>query len=268
MKRIAIHSVPRSGSTWLGSIFDSNSSVAYRYQPLFSYTHKSQLSSDSTLKEIKLFFNDIYHTDDEFVLQKEAVKKKIVPEFRKDKITHIVYKEVRYHHIIENLLNNDPDIKVIGLIRNPLSVVFSWLNAPREFRKDLGWDEEEEWEFATKKNQNRPEEFNGYQKWKEVSALFELLQKRFPKQFYLLNYIDLLKDKNQTVNKIFDFCELKVGSQTKEFLQSSSSIDKSSEAYSVYRIKRKDDNWKGIIKQSIQEAIEKDLKDSPLKKYL
>lgn len=59
MKRVAIHSAPRSGSTWMGSIFDSNESVAYRLQPLFSYTHKSQLNSSSVKTDIDKFFEDI-----------------------------------------------------------------------------------------------------------------------------------------------------------------------------------------------------------------
>jgi hypothetical protein len=172
MKKVAIHSVPRSGSTWLGSIFDSHPNVAYRYQPLFSYTHKGVLTPNSSKKEIDTFFQDILYTTDDFVLQKAAIEAGKIPSFFKESPTHIVYKEVRYHHILSNLLEQDNEIIVIGLIRNPFAVIHSWLNAPKEFRKDLGWKEMEEWQFAPKKNLNKPEEFNGFEKWKEVRDLF------------------------------------------------------------------------------------------------
>lgn len=45
--------------------------------------------------------------------------------FEKNEITHIVYKEVRYHHIIKNLLLKDSSIKIIGIIRNPLATINS-----------------------------------------------------------------------------------------------------------------------------------------------
>ena len=151
MKKIAIHSAPRSGSTWLGSIFDSNPNVAFRFQPLFSYTHKSQLGNNSTAAEINKFFKDILNTNDDFVLQNKTKSDKAIPSFPKKEITHIVYKEVRYHHILENLLEKENKIKVIGLIRNPLAVISSWLNANKEFRKDLGWEELKEWRYAKKR---------------------------------------------------------------------------------------------------------------------
>ena len=61
-------------------------------------------------------------------------------------------------------MRTSEEIKIILLVRNPLAVLASWLNAPREFRKDLGWKELEEWRFATAKNQDRQEEFYGYEK--------------------------------------------------------------------------------------------------------
>ena len=44
MKRIAIHSVPRSGSSWLGQILNSSLKVCFRFQPLFSYAFKDYLN--------------------------------------------------------------------------------------------------------------------------------------------------------------------------------------------------------------------------------
>ena len=50
--KVAIHGVPRSGTTWLGSIFDSSPNVIYRNQPLFSYAFKSYLSEHSLVQHL------------------------------------------------------------------------------------------------------------------------------------------------------------------------------------------------------------------------
>lgn len=52
IKPIAIFGVPRSGTSWLGQLFNSSERVAYRYQPLFSYAFKGRLNENSTLDEI------------------------------------------------------------------------------------------------------------------------------------------------------------------------------------------------------------------------
>lgn len=257
MNKIAIHSVPRSGSTWLGSIFDSSPNVAYRYQPLFSYGHKGQLTPTSSVDEINTFFEDILNTKDQFVLQSEAIQRGIIPTFKKDIITHICYKEVRYHHIIKNLLQKDQNIKMIGLIRNPFAVINSWLHAPKEFKKELGWKIEEEWRYAPKKNESKPEEFNGYQKWVEVTKLFLELQNEYPEQFVLIQYEDLLNKKQETVKSIFAFCGLNMSEQTIDFLEKSNKKN-NADAYSVYKKKSNDDSWKKSLPTIIEKEIKKD----------
>lgn len=254
MKKVAIHSVPRSGSSWLGSIFDSSPNTKYRYQPLFSYTHKGQLSPCSSAMEIDGFFNEILNTQDSFVLQKEAIEQGLVPRFEKEKPTHVVYKEVRYHHVLENMLSQDPEIKVVGLIRNALAVISSWLKAPKEFKKELGWKIEDEWRFASSKNMNKEEEFNGFEKWKETVFMFLKLQKKFPNQFYLLNYDDLLINKHETIKDVFDFCKLNYTKSTQDFLDMrSEKINQ--DAYSVFKTKSRDVSWQTSLPSFIIEAI-------------
>ncbi|WP_081210038.1 sulfotransferase [Salegentibacter sediminis] len=255
--KIAIHSVPRSGSTWLGSIFDSHPRVAYRFQPLFSYMHKNQLNEKSSLDDINRFFKDILQSTDDFVLQKDAIRNSKVPNFTKKTITHIVYKEVRYHNILENLLKQDDTSKIIGLLRNPFSVINSWLRAPKEFKKELDWNIEEEWRFAPKKNLNKPEEFNGYEKWKEVTFLFLNLKKNYPERFYLVNYDSLLTDKNTVVKDLFNFCGLEMTTQTLDFLNKSSKLN-NEDAYSVFKKKSKDDNWQTELPHFIFDEIKAD----------
>lgn len=268
MKQIAIHSAPRSGSTWLGQIFNSNPNVKYAYQPLFSYAFKSFLNENSSLEDIQLFFEKLYHTEDEFVNQSEGIKKGIIPEFKKENtIDYVVYKEVRYHYVIENLLKKNKDIKIIGLVRNPLSVISSWLKAPKEFRKDLGWVETEEWQFATKKNQNKPEEYNGFEKWKEVTKLFIRLEKEFPNQFMLVDYNDLLLDTEASVKEMFTFCQIPFTIETQEFITLAKETN-NEDAYSVFKTKKVDNEWENNLDKEITEKIISDLKNTDLERFL
>lgn len=212
MQKIAIHSVPRSGSTWLGNIINSHPNVSFKYQPLFSYAFKDYLNEFSSKEDINSFFELISTSDDDFINQKAGIEKGIIPVFKKsDLITHSCYKEVRYHHILENLLNQSPDLKLILLIRNPLSVLQSWYKAPKEFHTEQGWDFEQEWLDAPKKNLNKPEEFNGYNKWKEATTLFLKLNKEFPEQVIIITYNQLLSNTLKTVKQLFDFTNLKMG---------------------------------------------------------
>lgn len=267
MKKIALHSVPRSGSSWLGAILDSHSNIAYRFQPLFSYAFKSYLTESSSKEDIDCFFKKIYESDDAFINRLEDKERGIIPNFKKQTTEAIVYKEVRYHNILENLLNASPDLKVIGLVRNPLATINSWLKAPKEFREDLAWSIHEEWEYAPKKNRNSPEEYNGYRKWKEVTLLFEELEKTHPNNFSLIKYDDLLSNPIETIQTLFKWLQLEWCEQTEEFINTSSSINQQ-DRYSVYKTKKHDEAWKQELPESIAASIITDIKKSNLERYL
>ncbi len=267
MQKIAIHSVPRSGSTWLGNIFNSHPNVVFKYQPLFSYGFKGYITEDSNNERINTFFEEIAKTDDAFMDQKKAIAKGIVPRFKKiDNPTHICYKEVRYHNILQNILAKTEDVKFIFLIRNPLAVLYSWKNAPKEFKAELGWSFEKEWKKAPSKNLNLPEEYNGFEKWKEASYLFLDLQERYPKNVLVLEYDTLLNEKELTVREVFKFVNLGFNPQTINFLKESTSKN-ISDSYSVFKIRKNDTDWKNLPEYII-DYVYQDLKGTSLEKYL
>jgi Sulfotransferase domain len=269
INHIAIHSVPRSGSTWLGEILNSNEKTIYKYQPLFSYAFKDRLTKNSSKQDIECFFNDLVKLKDDFLDQREERVKGQAPIFVKnDSAEFIVYKEVRHHYILKNLLEKDKKIRVIGLIRNPLSTINSWLRAPKEFKKELGWNELEEWKFAQKKNLNKEQEFNGFEKWKEVALMFEELKQKYPTKFYLIKYSDLLNNTEQKVKELFDFCGLDFTEQTSYFIKKSSNTDHSNEAYSVFRKNQSNDKWKTQLNPKIASVINMEIKEEGLNKYL
>lgn len=219
MKKIAIHSVPRSGSSWLGEIINSSPVVSYSYQPLFSYEFKSALNENSSDNSIRSFFNAISKSDDDFLNQTSDRLEGKKPTFDKEpNIKAVAYKEVRYNHIIDNLISKTNDVKVVGLIRDPVEVINSWYHAPREFRKDLNWNLEVELYHAEKKNLGRPEEFFGLLKWIEVAQLFESIQQKYPQQFLLVKYCDLVNNRDFVVKNIFKFLDLNYTEQTENFL--------------------------------------------------
>lgn len=265
--KIGIHGIPRSGTSWLGQIINSSPNVIYKFQPLFSYELKGFLNEKSSAEEINGFFNALETTSSDFLNQAEGIKKGIVPVFKKNNPTHIAYKEVRYHHVLDNMLAKVPDIKAIGIIRNPLSAINSWLNSPKEFRKDLGWVEKEEWRYAKLKNQNKPEEFYGFEKWKEVAEMFEILSKQYESRFYLLKYDSLLTEPQEEVKNIFEFCELEMTYQTEEFVKLSRGSNKK-DTYSVFNSKSSDDERANSLDAEIAEEIINDLKGTALEKYI
>lgn len=264
-KKIALFGVPRSGTSWLGQIINSSPKVIYRYQPIFSFEFKDRLNQASTKADIKKFHEDLLSAGSDFVLQTTTINGQAGPAFNKNDADTLVWKEVRYHNIIENLLRKDLELKVVGIVRNPKSVLNSWYHAPKEFSQE--WDILDEWEFASNKNKNKPEEFNGYEKWKEVANLYTRLRQEYPDRFYLLEYSSLLNDTVGEVKRLFDFCGIEYEKQTEDFISESQNTDASADAYSVYRKNQTDDKWKKGLPTSIAQAIDEDLRESDLERF-
>jgi Sulfotransferase domain len=267
LTRVAIHGAPRSGTSWLGEIFNSSPRTIFRYQPLFSYALKGLLTPQSSLEEIDRFFRLLEITADSFMDQVERRASGALPLFAKEDPTHLVYKEVRYHHVLANLVRSDRELRLVAIIRNPLAVLASWLGTPREFRRDLGWVEREEWRCAPSKNQGRPEEFYGFEKWKEAAVIFTNLAQRHPDRVRIVTYHDLVSRTAPTVQALFDFCALPCSEQTRSFLERSRA-DQHPDPYSVFRIAASGDRWRSRVDPTITQEIVADLRGTELERYL
>ncbi|WP_432448879.1 sulfotransferase [Aliiroseovarius marinus] len=266
VNKIAIHSVPRSGSTWLGEIFNSAPSVKYCYQPLFSYALKGALTPEMSKDVADRFFEACQTTEDDFILQSEARESGKLPQFDKaSHADHVVYKEVRYHHILPRLIEVDASVKLVLLIRSPLSVVSSWLRAPKEFRAE--WDVATEWRAAPSKNAGKPEEFNGFEKWLEATRMFHDLQVQAPERVTLVKYRDLLMSPEAEAERLFGFTGLPFGKETRDFLESSTGKH-NPDHYSVFRSKQSDDKWRSQLDPAIAEEIISETKSAGFEDYL
>ena len=258
---IGIHGAPRSGTSWLGQIFNSSPLVAFRFQPLFSHSLKGYINERSNGQEILEFYQKTFDTKDQFILQKDPSIHKNYPSFEKSRIhEYLVFKHVRFHHVLTNLLSKS-NLKLIMVIRHPCAVINSWIKAPKEFLPE--WDPAKEWYTAESKNRGRVEEYYGYEKWKELTVLFINLKKRYPERTYLLKYQDLITNTTQQVTDLFNFCNIPIGRQTYQFLQKSTS-GHTEHPYGVYRSKIHDDDWKTSLPVYIQNEILEDLHKSQI----
>lgn len=255
INNVALFGVPRSGTTWLGQIFNSSPSVAFRYQPLFSYEFKDRLSDRSTKHDIDEFNNDLLDAKSNFVLQKETLSGQPNIGFHKEEITTLVWKEVRYLKLIDNIVRKS-DTKVILLTRHPGAVLNSWLSIPKEF--DASWNPLNEWRLALKKNDGKDENFFGYEKWKEAVALFIKLEREFPKQVMIVKYEDLNNDSIAVTERLFDFVGLNIEQQTKDFIAASKSSS-DNDPYGVFRQKQDINQWKDKLDERIINELIRDL---------
>ena len=265
MRTVGVFGPPRSGTSWLAHIFNSHPNVTLRFQPLFSYGHKNALDETSSLAKIKTFFDDVLKSQDDFVLMRTDFHKNYPTFSNKLNLTHLVTKEVSHLNIIENLMAKDRDLQVVGLIRNPLATLASWMTAPREFAQD--WNISEEWRDAPKKNRGEPAQYYGYLKWKSAALSFLELEACYSDRFKLVEYSSLKNDTFNCVSQLFKFCDLAVTAQTIRFIEATKSRH-DSDPYSVFRSDADDDRWHEVLPMNIAREIEDDLDGTALERFL
>lgn len=266
MKTITgIHGVPRSGTSWLAQIFNASPDVRLKFQPLFSYAFKNALNENSSQDEVLNFFENIYISNDDFINMRDTKLLKDYPVFEKKRTQpHLVFKHVRYHYVLPNMMKKNKNLKLVLVIRNPLAVISSWKNAPREFNEE--WDINEEWQFARKKNLDKADYF-GYEKWKETSLLFLKLKDEYSDRVSIVNYKYLLENTLEEVEQLFRFTGIEMNEQVLKFVFNSKTkeID---DPNSVFKIKKNDDAYKKNVPLKIQDQIINDLKGTKLAIFL
>lgn len=227
---IGLHGAPRSGTTWIGQIFNSAPEAAFRFQPFFAHAFRPRVDAADTPSDLDQILKDIAATDDDFILQRGRTADRDLT-FSKVEPTRLVYKEARYHHLLPTLMQV-PRFKGVGIIRDPLEVLSSWKAAPREF--DPAWDFGTEWRDAALKNAGRVEEFYGYEGWKRAALIFEAMAARYPDRFKILRYGSLIADPPGVVSDLFGFLGVAMTDQTRAFLARSTSRD-DGDTYGVFR---------------------------------
>lgn len=257
--------VARSGTSWLGQIFDSSPKVRFSFQPLFAYEFKNRVNEDSTTSEFRHLIVDIYNTQSSFLNQDDKRLSGEYPFFKKAEFTpHLVLKENRYQYIIEPLMRNIKNVILVGIIRNPNAVINSWMKNPKEF--PVGSVPLKEWRFGDCKNKGH-EDFFGYYKWKEVANLYLDLHDKWPSRVYVIRYEDLVRNTEKIVKDIFAFCSIEYNKQTSDFLRICSNSHINS-PYSVFKDKRVVSQWKYELDPYITTEITNDLSGTRLEQFI
>src|SRR5688572_30208522 len=117
---VGIHGVPRSGTSWLAQIINSDPLVKLKFQPLFSYAYKDFIDENAGIDQIKEFYDKIWsNEEDAFLNLKDQVIHQNYPTFIKStEPTYLVFKQVHHHFILKNLISQDKDIRLLLTIRN------------------------------------------------------------------------------------------------------------------------------------------------------
>lgn len=246
MKTLAIFGCPRSGTSWLGQLFNSSEAVLYRYQPLFAYEFKNWFGQRGVTPEsVAAFHAALQGARSDFVLQALRPPKQAEP-------THLVWKEVRFHQLMSPLLAQPGLDRIAYLYRPPVEVLNSWYQAPKEFR--AGQDIFAEYLHAPSKNTD-PSEFNGFAKWKESMQLALELQAMYPDRVSLVSYERLRASPLIELGRLFDACGLVLTPQVRAFVEDSTSRQ-DGDAYGVFRSTRSSITLPADIARAIEQDDE------------
>ncbi len=262
---ITIVGTPRSGTSWLGQTIDSCPIVVYRYQPIFSYAFKNAVNINSSKEDFEKFFKDIYNSNDDFLLRKDMRKDGHYPIFLKDENEKVLaFKNVRYHYLLEKMIVYFPNLQILGIVRHPCGVLNSWFTNPKEF--PVGADPLNEWRYGKIRNIG-PEEFWGFEKWKELTHMFIKFEREFPKQFKIVIYGKMVEKPIEVAKEIFEFVKLDFTDQTEKFLESSHKIHDDNES-AVFKDKKVKDKWQWELDKRIQKEIISELEGTILEQFL
>ncbi|NVN98670.1 MAG: sulfotransferase [Geobacteraceae bacterium] len=261
---VALIGMPRSGTSWLGQLFDSSPEVAYRLEPIFSYAFKNVVDEHSTKEEYNQFFEGIYRSQDDFMLQTDKRIAGTYPVFIKNDFQpFLVFKTTRFHNLLDPMLSYLENLKMVCIVRHPCGSICSWLNTPREF--PTAADPKTEWRSgACRKTAN--EEFWGFNDWKVVTLKHLELHKKYPDRFKIIKYEDLVGDTSKVIADLYDFAGLTMSKQTYEFIKSCH-LRHDDDSYSVFKDKKVVNNWRGILDASIVSTILNELKGTTLEQF-
>jgi Sulfotransferase family len=266
-KIIVVIGMPRSGTSWLGQIFDSSPQVAFRLSPLFSYTLKNMVNEKSSQAEFEEMFLKAYQaTEDEFMNQFNRRKAGHYPVFNEKRtpLDFLVIKDTRYHHLLPRMLELLENLMVVAIVRHPCGAIYSWITHPREFPSTA--NPMQEWRTGACRKTG-PEEFWGFEDWKKVTRLHLDLEQAYPNRFCIIQYEHLAQAPIPRTRQMFDFVGLEYTSQTQDFLIASQQTD-DPDPYAVYKTPDTKDRWRNALAPEIQTEIIQEIQSTELARFL
>lgn len=244
--------MPRSGTSWLGQIFDSSPDVAFRMEPLFSYRFKNIIDEKSSKKELERFFKEVYETDDEFIHQSENRNKGSYDTFKKNPSpTLLVIKTTRHHNLIPHYLNNLDNLNLISIVRHPCAAISSWINTDNEFSAK-GCRIDKDWKSG-KCRKDGQGEYWGFDDWLEVTKQHLALSKS-SSNVHIMKYSNLIRNPEQATQDLFRPLDIAYTQQTIDFLKSSTS-NHNDDPYAVFKSYEVETQWKSKLDPQLATQI-------------
>ena len=264
---VVVAGVARSGTSWLGQLFDSHPQVVYRFQPFFSYAFRDRMHADSDTTSWRTFFRDVVASDDPFLTQQARRASGEYPVFSKaTPSTHLVFKTCRFQYLLPNLLRKCPETRLVAVVRHPCAVLDSWRHTPSEFPN--GAEFQREWREASCKNQGKTSEFFGYYKWKEAAHLYLDLRDQLPERVDVVPYRMLVEQSRTVVPSLLKSAGLTYPEQTRSFLGACHRGHQDS-PFAVFKDPNVVDQWKrNDFPKVVRDEIDADLRDTRLEAFL
>lgn len=231
---VGIYGSPRSGTSWLGQLFDSAPNTKYQMHPFYSWQFRDKLHPRSTPEEIDEYFRQVYRSGDPYLRQLARRSAGVYPswEHKSDTPNVLIYKEVTTIYLLPILLQRASNFTAVIIVRNPYDAMTSWCNDKKDCRPE--WDFQKEWYFAQTRNELQAESYYGFHKWKEALETFYEVEKAYPEKVLRISYEDLYQNTSEIVERLFRATGCLMTEQTEQFILDSTTKT-NPDTFSVYR---------------------------------
>ncbi len=266
MNVIWFSGMPRSGTNWVSQFFAASPQIRVKFCPLFSYKFKNSMSESDDKNSWRQFFNNVYATPDEFMDQLYLSREGLLPVFNDKENTPstLLIKSNRFHNLSYKVMKKIPEMKMVGIVRDPVAAIGSWLNNPIEFPADA--NPIEEWRTGACRKTG-PEEYWGFNDWMEVTRLYMQMEKEFSERFMLVRYEEIVGNPHRIAREIFEKMDLKYTQHVDDFIDSSMSTHVE-HPRSVFRKNHDVKKWGKSLSKDIVNNIYKEIRGTSLERFI
>ena len=100
-----------------------------------------------------------------------------------------------------------------------------------------------------------------------VAKLFMAMTEQYPDRCTIVRYEDLIADTHGEVQRLFAFLGWEVTEQTTDFIEQSTSKVVES-IWSVFKGKKRSDEWRDAIPEHIQQVVEETLTNTEFERFI